>query len=360
MRKSYLYKAHLFFGLLSGTILVIIALSGAIMAYEPQIKKYLNKDIYEVPLLNKPKISVEKILEDFKTKVNGEIQAVSFSNIKTSSFAVKVKIDGRKKAVTYYVNPYTLEFLGEAKAENFFRTVENIHRTLLLKEFGRQIIGISSILFLILLFSGLYILYPRLKNRFFKNFSFSFKSKGRFFLSSIHSSLGLWFMPIYFVLIITGLTWTYPSYSKAIYNLVGLEKPARIIDKLKIKRSKDTFSNLDLAIKMFNDNIKHKYQFSFVKIPKKGTVYSFIYLDESATQRRERNKLILDISTKQIIKHERYEKKGLNEQIMMSILTIHTGEYFGLIGQSIMFIVCLFVPMFFVTGLLMYRKRKNK
>jgi sulfite reductase (NADPH) flavoprotein alpha-component len=45
---------------------------------------------------------------------------------------------------------------------------------------------------------------------------------------------------------------------------------------------------------------------------------------------------------------------------MGSILPLHTGEYFGVIGQTAMFIAAALMSLFTITGFMLYFNRKNK
>jgi len=61
-----------------------------------------------------------------------------------------------------------------------------------------------------------------------------------------------------------------------------------------------------------------------------------------------------------IIKNEKYEEKPLNEKIMSSFLQVHTGEFFGVVGQTAMFITSSLMSLFTITGFMLYFNRKKK
>ncbi len=111
---------------------------------------------------------------------------------------------------------------------------------------------------------------------------------------------------------------------------------------------------------MFNVFVQRDYSSYTVRFPQKGSVYSFSYLDKDPDHYRAMNTLELDINSGKLIKHDIYEEKPLNERIMKSILPLHTGEYFGIIGQTGMFIASLLMSLFTITGFMLYFNRKNK
>ena len=115
---------------------------------------------------------------------------------------------------------------------------------------------------------------------------------------------------------------------------------------------------------MFNLFVQRDYSSVTLRFPQKGTVYSFNYLDTNPAHNRATNSLELDVNSWQLLKHERYNDKPLNEQLMKSILPLHSGEYFGIIGQIGMFLASSLMALFTITGFMLYlnrhKKKKNK
>ncbi len=58
---------------------------------------------------------------------------------------------------------------------------------------------------------------------------------------------------------------------------------------------------------------------------------SYLYAD--ATHFRESNSMEIDPNKSIVVKEAKFEDKKLNEQLMSSMLPLHSGEYFGWIGQ---------------------------
>lgn len=123
---------------------------------------------------------------------------------------------------------------------------------------------------------------------------------------------------------------------------------------------KISFDDVSLAVDTFNTLIENKYSTATLRFPQKGTVYSFSYIALDASHERAKNTLEFDIKTKEISKHDKFEDKTLLQQLMGSILPLHTGEYFGVVGQTLMFLASFMMPLFAVTGLMLYIKRRKK
>ena len=385
MYKNIWFKLHLILGLSAGFILLIVGFTGAMLSFEKEILNLINKDTFKVVAQEQGKLSTKELLEKFQEqKPQSKINSITFSSSNDNSSMINVAGSGEnaRKGVTYYVNPYTAEILPEVSGQIFFKTVESIHRRLLLDDFGKQVVGISVICLLFLMFSGIYIYYPRLKKSFSQSLKLNFQSKGRFFLSNLHSVIGMWVIPFYLVASLTGLYWSYEWFNNSLHQITGVEKPKKQHMQHSQEQNKPqgdmkqkepraemnapqmtekiSFDDVSLAVDTFNTLIENKYSTATLRFPQKGTVYSFSYIALDASHERAKNTLEFDIKTKEISKHDKFEDKTLLQQLMGSILPLHTGEYFGIVGQTLMFLASFMMPLFAITGLMLYIKRRKK
>lgn len=362
MYKNIWFKLHLILGLSAGFILLIVGFTGAMLSFEKEILSAINQDTYKVTVFDQAKLSTKELLEKFQEqKPQAKINGITISSFEDDSVSINVAGEGQnaRKGVTYYVNPYTAEILPELKGVSFFKTVENIHRRLLLSDFGKQVVALSVVSLLVLMFSGIYIYFPRIKKSFLQSLKLNFQSKGRFFLANLHSAIGMWVIPFYLVFCLTGLYWSYDFVSNGLHTITGVEKPKKP-QMQGSQGEKISFDDILLAVDTFKNLVENKYSSATLRFPQKGSVYSFDYLAVDVPHERAKNKIEFDIKTNQVSKHEKYEDKTLTQKLMGSILPLHTGEYFGVVGQTLMFLASLMMPLFAITGLMLYVKRTKK
>ena len=408
MHKTVWFKIHWFLGITAGIILLVVGVTGAIMSFEKEILRAINQDSYYVSVpTEQKKLSTKELLEKFQTSnPNAKINSISFSSDEKSSTLITIAGEGEnaRKGVTKYVNPYTAEVLPDLVGKDFFGFILRLHRWLAfpqdIREVGKQTVAISTISLIILIISAIVIYWGRIKHAFFKSFTFKFKHKGRAFLSTMHSAIGMWVIPFYLLAALTGLSWSYDWYNNLLYKIAGVEKPQKMQqpqsqnsqgkpETPKVEEHKErkpeaertegqkegseqqrevkktnNFDSHQKAVEMFNVFVQRDYSTVMLRFPQKGTVYSFNYLDTNPAHNRATNSLELDVNSWQLLKHERYNDKPLNEQLMKSILPLHTGEYFGIIGQIGMFLASSLMALFTITGFMLYlnrhKKKKNK
>lgn len=401
MHKTIWFKIHWILGITAGIILLIVGVTGAILSFEKEIMKAINSDSYYVKVIEgQDKLTTKELLEKFQaSNPKAKINSISFSLDKESSTVINVASEGARRGLNIYINPYTAEVLPDLVGKDFFGFILRLHRWLAfpqeIREVGKQTVAISTVALIVLIISGIIVYWGRIKHAFFKSFTFKFKHKGRAFLSTMHSAIGMWVIPFYLLAALTGLYWSYGWYNNMLYSIAGVEKPQRQqapqpqtqkeskSEEQKIEGQKERktegqraeraqdqrpqgetssskFVDIQKAVEMFNIFVQRDYSSVTLRFPQKGTIYSFSYLDTDPAHYRARNTLEVDINSWQLLKHERYNDLPLNERLMKSILPLHTGEYFGLIGQIGMFIASALMALFTITGFMLYINRHKK
>jgi sulfite reductase (NADPH) flavoprotein alpha-component len=135
-----------------------------------------------------------------------------------------------------YANPYTGELLPQpgATAESFFQTTEQIHRGMWagrdtkLGSIVSGIMGYSALFLLIMIPTGLYLRWPRgiAAGQWRSWFAINFKLKGKAFLYSLHAVIGTFVLLVYLVSAHTGtminreVSW----YSNGVRSAAGLQQ----------------------------------------------------------------------------------------------------------------------------------------
>lgn len=373
MHKKIWFKIHLYLGLTAGIVLMVIGVTGAMLSFEKEILWLVNKNSYVVKASG-PKQNEKEIIDNFKLKFpKAKIKTLSIKNDDYSSVVINIASNAKGKAgrrgINYYINPYTSEILPDVEGKKVFKFIESIHRRLVAGEVGKQIVGACTLMLLLLMLSGIYVYLPRLKRAFFKSFTFKFKNKGRNFLSTMHSALGMWVIPFFILATLTGLYWSYHWYNDLLHSITGVEqrahkRPTPSNNKTRMKKNntqKQVLSSekVQKIFDLFKENITD-YKSADLKFEGKKEIYTISYIKKDPIHYRAKNEISLDIKNHTIIKHEEFSNKPLEERLMKSMLPLHTGEYFGRVGQILMFISSLSMALFTITGFMMYFQRKKK
>jgi len=372
MHKKIWFKIHLYLGLTAGIILMVIGITGTLLSFQKEIIWLFNKDSYVVEVIGE-RLSEKQIIDNFNSKFpKAKIKALTINSDPSSSVVINIASNAKGKAgrrgINYYINPYNSEILPNVEGAKTFKFIEKIHRGLIAGDVGKQIVGASTLLLLVLMLSGVVVYFPRLKKAFFKSFTFKFKHKGRSFLSTMHSALGMWVLPFYLVSTITGLSLSYHWFSDILYNSAGVEKKSHkkhsmknaVLNMVQNRQKEDLSSQkIQNVFDLFKENITD-YSSASLKFEAKKDVFTLNYLKKEPQHYRARNEISLDLKNNTIVKHEEFSKQPLEEKLLKSMIQVHTGEYFGRIGQILILLASSTMALFTITGFMMYFQRRKK
>ena len=160
MRKLLL-NLHLWAGLIAALFLLLLGVSGALVAFEGEIDRALNPKLSYVQPQAQP-LTLEAISAKLLAAYPGaKIEMFGMPERANYSLFVELR-DASGKNRALFVNPYTGEVLGSAdQANHFANRVHRFHTHLLVGEFADEITGWSAIFLLVLSITGIVLWWPR-------------------------------------------------------------------------------------------------------------------------------------------------------------------------------------------------------
>ena len=362
--RKVLFQLHWIVGITAGIVLAIVGATGALLSFEQQIVASLAREGREVETEGGTPLSAADLL----TRVSAEQhdkRIVGLSIAREPAQTVRVTLAPREQR---YVDPYTGALLAPTAsgAETFFRNVRSLHRWLMLGELGdrdvgRQIVGACTMLLIFMALTGLYLRWPRgPAARRWKTWLIpDFRLKGRAFLWNLHSVIGTWVLPVYLVIALTGLQWSYEWYRDGLYSIAGVERPAGPEGAREGRGPGDPdVAAFARAWQTFAQETGGRFAAVNVNLAARpGKPMEFRYLEERPRHERAFNTLAID-NEGRVVKSERYADKPLAARLVSSIFPLHSGSYFGVAGVIVFLIASLAMPVFTVTGWIMYLQRR--
>lgn len=401
MFKKTFFQIHWFLGITAGLVLSIMGVTGAIYSYEQQILKWINTDSYTVQAQSGPKLSPAELYQHFKQQ-NPEMQinSVSLDASPTGSSTVNIAKEGARRGYNMMVNPYTAEVLPEIKGREFFQFIQQLHRYLTMGPVGKQITGACALMLIFFVLSGLYLRWPK-RHSVKQWLAVKPQLKGRNFIWDLHAVVGTWVVIFYLILACTGLYWSYDWWRNGMFKVLGVERPQPEMQQgqggrggeeqgrragesrgegagERVPRSEGQRENrgegrergvddtllltaLNKSWAGFQNKFNDKYSTVTFNIPKKADgELKLSFTDVEVQHERARNNATYNYQDAAFTSVEMYEDKKLNEKIMSSMLPVHRGSFFGPIYQFFAMVASLLMPLFFVTGWMLYLKRRKQ
>lgn len=155
MRKLLL-QIHLWTGLIAALFLLLLGVSGAIVAFENELDRALNPKLsYVQP--QPQSLTLDAITQKLLSRYPSGTKIDGFELPQRPDLSMFVGLtDPSGKQIGLVVDPYSGEILGDdANANHFVSKVHQFHTHLLAGEVGKQIAGWSAVLLLLLSITGI-------------------------------------------------------------------------------------------------------------------------------------------------------------------------------------------------------------
>ncbi len=380
MFRKALFWTHLVAGVTAGVVILLMSVTGVLLTYEKQIIAYVDRNAQ--PLASGPAMQPEALLAALPGATN--------VTMRSGAGEPWTVVKGRE---TVLVDPANGKVLGPQTpgVRAFFRFVTDWHRWLgastANRAGARSITGISNLLFLFIVVSGLYLWMPRTwawpNVRSVTLFKGGLAGKARDF--NWHNVAGFWcFVPLFFV-VLSGVVISYPWASNMVYQAYGMQPPAQGKGKAKggeakggegkqregkqgegkqegRGRAQEVLAAVDLSgINALVERAKTQAPewrtigFAVPASEKAPVVFS---IDSSGGgQPQKRATLMLDRASASVVKWETFADQEPGRQARTWMRFVHTGEYYGLLGQTVAGIVSAGGALLVWTGLALAWRR---
>lgn len=357
--RTALFQIHWFLGLTAGLVLMVLGATGGLLSVEDEVTGLISPDIVSVPVREAPRLTPDALIARLKDEAPGRHVTLMVLNGAPDRAAQVRLADGSGRGRETYVDPYDGRILGPARGEEFFHFVRRLHRWLILPGngdgWGRTLTGASALALVYLSLSGLYLRWPRGRRDWRVWLKPALNRRGRALYWSLHAVVGTWVLVLYLVMALTGLWWSYGWYRDgATYLLTG--RPPAAAARNTVKREGSPVP-LDPAFAAFAA-AAGPYATASLAPSREGETIRIrsVARDASHFQARDEWRLRPDGSLES---RDLYAERALGLRLAGSMLALHEGRFFGPVGWIAFMLAALAMPVFGVTGLLLYLGRRR-
>lgn len=136
---------HLWLALVSGGFLLLAAITGTILSFEP-----IYEESHPFYVKNSDRLTIAELLENLDGAGYQDLLSISRDE---NGFVLVERLSSESQKI--YINPFNGDHIGKPFAiPQIFNFCRSLHRSLFLGKFGRFIVGISSILLGFMCISG--------------------------------------------------------------------------------------------------------------------------------------------------------------------------------------------------------------
>ncbi|AOJ27701.1 PepSY-associated TM helix domain-containing protein [Burkholderia seminalis] len=224
-----LWRWHFYAGLFVMPFLVILAITGTLYCFQPQIEPLLYPHRLVVEPRATPRLDADTLLARARTAMPAGATPVSVqvstARDRSAEYVFRLH-DGSRESV--YVNPYDGSVLGTLSVENRFMQVDRmLHRKLLLGKTGELLMELAACWTFVMIGTGIALWWPRGAARVGRALRPDLSLRGRPLWKSLHATAGIWLAAGTVAFILTGLPWSgsWGKNFKALATSVNLGAP---------------------------------------------------------------------------------------------------------------------------------------
>jgi len=382
--KQRLWRWHLVAGLVVCPFAILLAITGAIYLFKPQIDGYeeatINARAPAVESLSPsiaPSTHIKNLLADHP---QSQLKRLILDKPADRSLEIELQNPQGENTI-FWIDRVTGQVLARKNSDQrFIQRIKKLHSELLMGKMGSYVVELMASWFIILIISGLYLWLSKPNNPQYSAQRATFelnKVKPGKKWRSLHSVTGLWFAIPITALLLSGLPWTqlWGSGFDQIKAIAGWQGPGQEWfvtlqsekPKTQIKPLTDAglweingdphaqhsatatvdIDGLDLSIldsvrnKCAVITLTHPVQ---IMPPKPGNgVWT---VRAMSNQRSKRETLHFDQYSARLIQHIKFEDHHPVEQFISQAISLHEGALFGWLNQLLgvltaLAIICL-------------------
>jgi uncharacterized iron-regulated membrane protein len=366
--RRVLFWIHLTAGCVAGLVILVMSVTGVLLAYKRQILHWSDRNFKSQATTGAQRLPLNELLIRAQTAQGGMPSGITVRPAATDPVAFDF---GRER--TLFVDAYTGQVLGEEspKLRGVFSIVEDLHRWLGARNdnraSGRAITGACNLAFLVLVTTGPFLWWPKEWSRM--NLKKITRLRGGSWNRARdwnwHNTLGSWCVVPLFLIVITGVIMSYAWANDFLYRMTGNTPPppsASTQGRPDREGRKGRDHNLELnGLENLLARAEQQapgWTTISVRLPAARPEKLTFSIDRGNGGRPDlRSQLTLDTATGGVASQEDFASYNRGRQLRMWARFTHTGEAFGVFGETIAALAAAAACLLVFTGLSLALRR---
>ncbi|WP_175628542.1 PepSY-associated TM helix domain-containing protein [Bacteroides acidifaciens] len=368
--KKIFRKIHLWLSVPFGLIITLVCFSGAMLVFENEVNEWSRRDLYYVEMVKESPLPMDKLLEKVATILPDSVSVTGVSISSDPGRAYQVSLSKPRRA-SLYVDQYTGEVKGKSERSGFFMFMFRMHRWLLDSMnpgnegifWGKMIVGVSTLLLVFVLISGIVIWWPRTRKALKNSLTITATKGWRRFWYDLHVAGGMYALIFLLAMALTGLTWSFPWYRTAFYKVLGVEVQQRSAQGHEQKsdaQKGDTKSAVHREKKPFA-----YWQEVYDKLSRQNPEYKQISISSGTASvsfnrfgnQRASDRYSFNTDNGEFTETSLYQHQDKSGKIRGWIYSVHVGNWGGMFTRILTFIAALLGAALPLTGYYLWIKK---
>jgi uncharacterized iron-regulated membrane protein len=377
------WRWHFYAGLFCIPFVIVLAISGGIYLFRPQIDAWLDRPYDHLQVYGTHASAAEQIQAALAAVPGGSLDAYELPTAPDAAPRVMVRRKG--EVIRVYVHPENLQILKTIpENERFTRILFRLHGELLAGDRGSMVVELAASWTIIMILTGLYLWWPRQVSGLAGIIYPRLRAGQRIFWRDLHSVTGIWISALVLFLLLSGLPWakSWGNYLKAIRRITG----TAVAQQDWTTGSDD--ATAPAAGKAANEHAMHGEHGGGHSAPrptpKDLTVVDRIVatvqplnlappvliappergsenwsVKSTSANRTERTDLLIDGPTGAIVSRDDFASRQLIDRIVGVAISAHEGQLFGWPNQLLGLMAASGLLLICTSGVIMWWRRRD-
>ncbi len=368
--RRAIFWIHLAVGITAAFVILMLAVTGVILTYEAQLDRWALRG-YRAPPPARGAVPLD--LDELIARVAGEPPAGPVASVELHRDPREPAVVGLDGGATVHVDRFTGERRGDGdtRMRRFLQSVLYWHRWFALEGeyriIGRTFTAVANLGFAFLLVSGVYLWWPTAGSRAAWRHALWFRRglRGRARDFNWHAVIGFWSAVPLAVIVASGVTISYQWAADLVHRLAGDAPPFQASPSQSVVRSDPSVTPDPAAPPVPLQTLAARaaagtpgWRTMTLTLPTSIPDPVTVTVDRgTGRQPSKREDLLFDRATGELVGRGGYPTFSRGFRVRRWLRFAHTGEVYGVVGQSVAGVVSLGVAVLVWTGLAMSWRR---
>ncbi len=357
--KRFLFRLHWITGLTAGAVLVVVGVTGGLIGFEQPLLDMVNPQTQTSAPAQANPLPPDTLIAAAQTAYPElHPRRLRWNGNERAAMVQMAKPGQRRGGLQVMVNPYDAEVLGPLRGTGFFRAAEDLHRHLAAGKVGKQIVGASTALLILLAVTGLILRWPKHMRSLRAWLKLDVRLRGRNLLWHLHAIIGTWVLAFYLLAALTGLWWSYGFYRDALNSIAGVSGSLRPRSP-PAGNPQDPLVPIDTAWATFRHEAPDADRASVSLTSNPDVPIRIRYQTPASVHERAWDTLKIDPLDGAVVSTQRHADLPRGRRFIGALYPLHAGSFFGKPGLYLMSLASLLMPLFFITGVWLWLQRRR-
>ena len=366
--KKIVLILHLWLGLVTGLVVFIIAITGAIYCFAPELQN-MTQSYHSVQPRQQAYLPPSRLKAIAEKQLPGKpAKSIYYGPPGRASYILFYDESGYYHSV--FINPYTGQVLKEKNMRrDFFNIVLYLHISLLIP-YGDQVVHWCTMVFLFMIVSGIILWWPRNKAARKQRFSVKWGASPKRLNYDLHNVLGFYASWITLFIVLTGLIWSFDWFAKGVYRISGeqhsiIQENPPLSDTTKAITANGNSTTTDKVWQALQARMGHTYVAAELMLPQTASAPICIRATPDEDTYYKADMRYFDQYTAKefagaYVWGRRTDAHTVADKIKRMNYDIHVGAIGGWPGRIAVFFAALIAASLPITGFMIWRRKGGR